>query len=470
MVSTVATFGYLENEESSLAHVWSEILSSAIKDAENKDWFSATIGRTGLLRINGEEAVLSVPSEFHGGFIEKDAPLLLESLRKKYPHITKISFEIVIEEEAKKEREQLEKASEKEPIREISKPAPAQEKSAMSGTFYEYYTFDSFVVCDTNRKAFDLSIAVAETPEASPCRILAIYGKSGIGKTHLLQAIGQFAFQEKTAKNIIYMGALDFVSQYVNWVKEKRDLTEFYSRFGDVDMLLIDDVHLFRGAASQRAFFDILTYLYDGDRQIVVTSDCAPNDIPDMFEGLKMRLNNGVAAEIIAPSQKDRIEIIKKKLCGEVQLSMDALSYIAEISAANIRELEGLYNRVVAASVFCNADLDIDSVRAILSDYMKDTRRITAEIIVDRVCQYFEITARDIRSSSRKREVAYPRSIAMYLMRAVTGNSEQVVGSILGRDHSTVCITCKNIAENLKTDKKLEADINFITAIITGQK
>jgi chromosomal replication initiator protein len=149
---------------------------------------------------------------------------------------------------------------------------------------------------------------------------------------------------------------------------------------------------------------------------------------------------------------------------------MDVLSYIAEISAANIRELEGLYNRVVAASVFCNTDLDINSVKEILNDYMKDTRRITAEIIVDRVCQYFEITMLEIRSSSRKREVSYQRSIAMYLIRTITGSSEHVVGSILGRDHSTVCITCKKIAENLKTDKKLETDINSITAIITGQK
>jgi chromosomal replication initiator protein len=183
-----------------------------------------------------------------------------------------------------------------------------------------------------------------------------------------------------------------------------------------------------------------------------------------------MRLNNCVATQILTPTKNERVKIIKKKLHGEAILSDEVLSYLAQISTSSVRELEGLYNRLAAASVFCNADLDINSAKVILNDYIRDTRRITADIIIDRTCEYFAITVHEIRSSSRKKEISYPRSIAMFLIRTMTGNSEQAIGNILGRDHSTVCITYKNITENLKTDKKLENDISSITEIITGQK
>jgi chromosomal replication initiator protein len=343
-------------------------------------------------------------------------------------------------------------------------------KSTIHGHFYENYKFDSFVVCDTNKKAFDLCLTTAEMPQSAPERILVIHGKSGVGKTHLLQSIGHFAHQENTAKNIYYTCAIDFLSDYVNWGKEKKGLDEFYNKFRDVDLFLIDDVHLFRGQATQNAFFEILTFLYDDNRQIVLTSDCTPTDIPDMIDALKMRLSNSVAVEILTPSKKNRIQIIKKKLCGgQLKLSEDVLAYLADIPTTNIRELEGLYNRLLAASIFCNADLDINSVKLILNDYIKDTRRITADIILDRVCSYFGIAIPEIRSSSRAQNIAYPRSLAMYLIRTITGSSEQAIGNILGRDHSTVCITCKKIAANIKTDKKVQNDIDLLMKIITGQ-
>jgi chromosomal replication initiator protein len=264
---------------------------------------------------------------------------------------------------------------------------------------------------------------------------------------------------------------MDFVSAYVNWTKEKKDLTEFYRQFDDVDLFLIDDVHLFRGQATQRAFFEILTLLYDKNRQIVITSDCTPDDIPDMIDSLKMRLNNSVAVQILVPTKKNRADIIKKKLCGgEIQLSEDVVAYMADIPSTNIRELEGLYNRLVAASIFCNADLDIDSVKLILNDYIKDTGRITSDIILDRVCSFFGIASQEIRSSSRVQNIAYARKIAMYLIRTIKGSSEQTIGNILGRDHSTVCITCKKIAEDIKIDPKLAKDVDMLVEIIKGQK
>jgi chromosomal replication initiator protein len=311
----------------------------------------------------------------------------------------------------------------------------------------------------------------AEMPQNSPGKILAIYGKTGVGKTHLLQAIGHFANQENTAKNIYYINAINFVSAYVNWTKDKKDLTEFYRQFDETDLFLIDDVHLFRGEGSQKAFFYILTLLYDKNKQIVITSDCTPDDIPDMLDSLKKRLNNSVAVEIEPPSKKNRIEIIEKKLSdGKIQLTEDVLAYVADIPTTNIRELEGLCNRILAASIFINADLDINSVKIILSDYVKHSGRITSDIILDRICSFFGIGSQEIRSSSRTKNLAYPRSVAMYLIRTITGSSEQTIGNILGRDHSTVSITCKKIEENIKTDKKLQKDVESLMEIITGQQ
>ena len=465
-----------ENENSELAQLWTEIVS-LIKSKEKNSWLPTISLNTKLLRLEKNTAFLSVPSPFHKEMAEGSKAGLLEYIRKKRPQISDISFEIVENIEAKNEEEMLKKAeAEKLLQREKAKiqqepPKAAAAKSVIEGKFYENYKFDSFVVCDTNKKAFDLCLATAEMPQSSPSKILAIYGKSGVGKTHLLQAVGQYAFQEKTAKNIKYLCAIDFVAEYSNLVKEKKDLTEFYRSFSDVDLFLIDDVHLFRGQGTQKAFFDILTFLYDSNKQIVITSDCTPADIPDMIEALKMRLNNSVAVEILAPSKKNRIKIIKKKLCGgDIHLSEDVLTYLADIPTTNIRELEGLYNRLLAASVFCNADLDLNSVKMILSEYIKDTRRITPDIILDRVCAFFAISTQEIRSSSRVKDLAYARAIAMYLMRTITGNSEQVIGNILGRDHSTVCITCKKVAENIKTDLKLQKDTKTLTEIITGQR
>ena len=474
MTATVLKLYSDENDD--LAQIWTETVA-LIKSKEKNSWLPTISDSTNLLRLEKSAAVLSVPSLFHKEMAEASKAGLLEYLRKKLPQIRDISFEIIENIEAKNEEEMLRKAEmEKKLQREknIERMTAAKQtapKPPLNGNFYENYKFDSFVVCDTNKNAFDLCLATAEMPQNSPSKILAIYGKSGVGKTHLLQAVGQYAHQENTAKNIKYMCAIDFVTSFVSFVKETKDPQEFYSSFSDVDLFLIDDVHLFRGQGTQKAFFDILTFLYDSNKQIVLTSDCTPADIPDMIDALKMRLNNSIAVEILAPSKKNRMKIIKKKFCGgEIHLSDDVLSYLADIPTTNIRELEGLYNRLLAASVFCNADLDLNSVKIILSEYIKDSRRITADIILDRVCTFFAISTQEIRSASRVKNLAYARSVAMYLIRTITGNSEQTIGNILGRDHSTVCITCKKVAESLKSDSQLQKDIETLSEIITGQR
>ncbi|MCL2845930.1 MAG: DnaA/Hda family protein [Chitinivibrionia bacterium] len=467
-----------EETENHNVSAWSEIVCD-IKEIGKKTFLASFIERVNLLRIENDVAFLSVPSDFHKTLLEGSdgESILLEKMNVKFGNVGQISLEIVEDESAKEEEENLKKAREareksllqEAQARPISQKQTAP-KSNLHGNFYENYKFDSFVVCDTNKKAFDLCLTTAEMPQSAPEKILVIHGKSGVGKTHLLQAIGHFTHQENTAKNIHYTCAIDFLSEYVNWQKEKKGLDEFYNKFRDVDLLLIDDVHLFRGQGTQNAFFEILTFLYDDNRQIVLTSDCTPTDIPDMIDVLKMRLSNSVAVEILTPSKKNRMQIIKKKFYNrELKLSEDVLAYLADIPTTNIRELEGLYNRLLASSVFCNADLGIDSVKMILNDYIKDTRRITADIILDRVCSYFGIAIQEIRSSSRVQDVAYSRSVAMHLIRTITKNSEQAIGNLLGRDHSTVCITCKKIAQSLNTDEKLQKDIDLLTKIITGQ-
>lgn len=476
MIAAALKLYNYEDESSYLTQIWDET-AALIKTKEKNNWLPNIASISNLLRIEENTAILSVPSGFHKEIAQEcgNKTGMLEYLRKKLPQITDISFEIIENIEARNEEEMLKNAEKERILRrqkiqeQQKKPSPL--KSEISGNFYENYTFDSFVVCDTNKKAFNLCFATAEMPQNSPSRILAIYGKSGVGKTHLLQAVGQYSFAEKTAKNIHYICAVDFISTYVNWTKEKKDLTEFYSSFNNVDLFLIDDVHLFRGQATQKAFFDILTFLYDKNKQIIITSDCPPAEIADMLDALKMRLNNCVAVEILAPSKKNRIQIIKKKLCGsEIHLTEDVLAYLADIPTTNIRELEGLYNRLLAASVFCNADLELNSVKKILNDYIKDNRRITPDIILDRVCAFYAISAQEIRSSSRVRDIAYARSIAMYLIRTITGHSEQVIGTILGRDHSTVSITCKKITKNLQSDEKIKTDIETLKEIISGKK
>jgi len=479
---------YINEEKNELAQIWAET-AQFIKSKEKNNWLPNISSIANLMRIDGNTAILSVPSGFHKDIAQESSNKngLISYLRKRLPQVLDVSFEIVENEDAKDEEEMLKKAENEQKLKlqkqqekkelEIKQAIP---KSIISGNFYENYNFDSFVVCDTNKKAFDLCLTTAEMPENSPSKILAIYGKSGIGKTHLLQAVGQFAFQEKTAKKIKYQSAIDFIADYFNFVKESPvendkkiiDLTNFFSNYNDVDLLLIDDVHLFRGEGSQNAFFDILKFLYDSNKQIIITSDCSPADIPNMFEALKMRLNNGIAVEILAPSKKNRIQIIKKKYRnGEIHLNEEVLSYLADIPTTNIRELEGLYNRLLAASVvFKKNELELNWVKKILNAYIKDTRRITPDIILDRVCSYYAISAQDIRSSSRVKNIAYARKIAIYLIRTITGNSEQVIGNILSRDHSTICITCKKVSEEIKFDKQIEKDIETLSGIITGQK
>lgn len=484
MVATALKL-YINEEKDELAQIWAET-AQIIKSKERNNWLPNISSIANLMRIDENKAVFSVPSVFHKDIAEETANKngLILYLRRKLPQILDVSFEIIENEDAKDEEEMLKKAENERKIKlQNQKDKKESENKNVAqkpiGNFYPNYNFDSFVVCDTNKKAFDLCFTTAEMPENSPSKILAIYGKSGIGKTHLLQAIGQYAFQENTAKKIKYLSAIDFIADYFNFVKESPlendrriiDLTEFFSNYNDVDLLLIDDVHLFRGEGSQNAFFDILKFLYDSNKQIVITSDCSPADIPNMFEALKMRLNNGIAVEILAPSKKNRIQIIKKKYRnGEIHLNDEVLSYLADIPTTNIRELEGLYNRLLAASVVFNkTELELNWVKKILNAYIKDTRRITPDIILDRVCSYYAISAQDIRSSSRVKNIAYARKIAIYLIRKITGNSEQVIGNILSRDHSTICITCKKVTEEIKCDKQIEKDIETLTGIITGQ-
>ncbi len=335
-------------------------------------------------------------------------------------------------------------------------------------TFHPDYTFDNFVVGPSNRLAHATCIAVSQSP-GDTYNPLFIYGNSGLGKTHLLHAVCHEMKRKSDRAVLQLLSCEGFINQFIQAI-EKGDLPGFHNRFRTVDAIVIDDIQfLSEREQSQEEFFHTFNALYSSGRQIILSADRAPAEIPVLEERLISRFNWGLVARIDPPSYETRIAIVQKKahLRG-LDIGEEVAGYIARKVHANIRELEGALTTIYAVSVTTGKDITLELARTALNGQIEaGTRHITISDIADAVSQHFNVRLADLQSKKRSQSIAEPRQICMYLARQLTKHSlEEIGGHLGGRDHTTVMHACGKIGEMRKTDKNMHAVLDHLTGQI----
>ena len=337
------------------------------------------------------------------------------------------------------------------------------------------YTFDTFVIGNGNRFAHAASLAVAESP-AKAYNPLFIYGGVGLGKTHLMHAIGHYILAQNPSLKVLYVSSEKFTNELINAIKDDKN-EEFRYRYRNIDILLIDDIQFIGGKErTQEEFFHTFNALYEASKQIIISSDKPPKEITTLEERLRSRFEWGLTADIQPPDLETRIAILRKRAQQDkLDIPNDVMVFIADKISSNIRELEGALNRVIAyysLSSGRETAITIDMAAEALKDILSanKARVINSSVIQDAVARYFDLKPDEFKSQKRNREVAYPRQIAMYLCRDLTGLSLPKVGEVFGgRDHTTVIHACEKIRQDIENNPDTRRAVEEIKKNLLGK-
>ncbi|MGE5590280.1 MAG: chromosomal replication initiator protein DnaA [Bacillota bacterium] len=324
------------------------------------------------------------------------------------------------------------------------------------------YTFDTFVVGNSNRFAHAASLAVAETP-ARAYNPLFVYGGVGLGKTHLMHAIGHFVLTQDPAARVAYVSSETFTNEFINCLRDNKTV-EFQNRYRSVDVLLIDDIQFLAGKErTQEEFYHTFNAIHEANKQIVISSDRPPNEIPTLEERLRSRFEWGLICDIQPPDLETRIAILRKKAKTEsLTVADDVIVYIASHIETNIRQLEGALNRVMAYATIHSVAVNLETAAEALRDILPQSkpRQITIDLIQDVVSSYYNLRVEDFKVRKRTRAVAFPRQVAMYLARELTDASLPKIGEEFGgRDHTTVIHACEKISQDMAADETLAQSV-----------
>ena len=330
------------------------------------------------------------------------------------------------------------------------------------------YSFDTFVVGDNNRFAHAAALAVAEAP-AKAYNPLFLYGGVGLGKTHLMHSIGNEILRKNNHFKILYVTSEKFTNDFVNAIKEN-SMEKFKQKYRNIDVLLIDDIQFIAGKKQvQEEFFNTFNSLRDEGKQIVLSSDRPPRDIPLLEDRLKSRLEWGILADVSMADYETRLAILRKKTDEKhAIIDDDILQNIAAKIDSNIRELEGVFNKLIVQASLTHQPVTMEMAEKAINDMIKQKDSvISIEYIQDCVCKYFNITDKDLKSAQRSNDITYPRQIGMYLCRILTNESFPKIGDSFGkRDHTTVMHAFKKIETEIKEDKNTKLIVESVKKII----
>lgn len=332
------------------------------------------------------------------------------------------------------------------------------------------YTFDTFVIGNSNRFAHAACVAVAESP-AKAYNPLFIYGGVGLGKTHLMNAIGHYILQNNPNTKVVYVSSETFTNELINSIRDDRNV-EFRNKYRHVDVLLIDDIQFIAGKEStQEEFFHTFNALHESNKQIIISSDRPPKDIPTLEDRLRTRFEWGLIADIQAPDFETRTAILRKKAQMEnIDVPDEVMLYIAKKIQSNIRELEGALIRIVAYSSLTNSKVTVELASEALKEiFATKAKQLNTNLIKEVISNKFNVKMEDLISKKRTRAIAYPRQIAMYLTRELMDLSLPKIGEEFGgRDHTTVMHAHNKITNDIQDDPELKDRINKIIEELRG--
>ena len=433
-------------------NVWVEILSR-VETKVNRHSFYTWFKPTAFVHETGQDLTVKVPNGLFRDWLTKHyAGVIREALGELDREGIRIAF--VTDAEVVK------------PTAQPALPTPPSDQKALAAPpprgLNPRYTFDNFVVGSSNQFAQAAAQAVAEAPSRS-YNPLFLYGGVGLGKTHLLHAIGQYLFEQSPALKLTYISSERFMNEMINAVRYDRIL-EFRERYRSMDVLLIDDIQFLAGKeGTQTEFFHTFNSLYDAQKQIVISSDCLPNKIPSLEERLRSRFKWGLIADIQPPDLETKVAILKKKAEAEsIPLPDDVALYIAGRIKSNIRELEGSLIRLIAYASLTGTEISLPLAQEVLRDLLdRDDQAVTIEMIQKFVANYYRLKIADLKSRNNSKIVTLPRQIAMYLSRSLTNASLPQIGkSFGGKHHSTVIHSIRKIEDKCKNDRTFHTLIN----------
>lgn len=442
---------------SSLDTLWNDVLN-VIKVELTEVSFNTWLKSIEPISLNNNKIILAVPNDFTKGILKgRYFNLIKNSIKQVSNQDYTIEF-IIPGEDTNINVGQV-----------IQQEVPENNQRAQLNP---KYTFNTFVIGNSNRFAHAASLAVAEAP-AQAYNPLFIYGGVGLGKTHLMHAIGHYILSQNPNSKVVYVSSEKFTNELINSIREYRN-EEFRNKYRNIDVLLVDDIQFIAGKeGTQEEFFHTFNALHENNKQIIISSDRPPKEIPTLEDRLRSRFEWGLIADIQPPDFETRIAILRKKANVEnIEVSDEVMEYIATKIQSNIRELEGALIRVVAYSSLTNRSVTEELAEEALKDILSSNKAvdITVDIIKEIVSKNFKIKIDDFNSKKRTRAIAFPRQIAMYLTRELTDLSLPKIGDEFGgRDHTTVIHACDKINSDLTKDTSLKKKLDSIIEELKGK-
>ncbi|WP_028550662.1 chromosomal replication initiator protein DnaA [Paenibacillus sp. UNC451MF] len=430
---------------------WQQVLSiiqTRLSKPSYETWFTSTRA----VIFNESKVVICAPNNFAREWLEnRYTKLIKDTIFDYIGKPTEVKFIIESEEE------KAAGTPSSNPNIPVKAPTAVPEET-FSHMMNPKYTFDTFVIGSGNRFAHAASLAVAEAP-AKAYNPLFLYGGVGLGKTHLMHAIGHYVLEHNPSAKVLYISSEKFTNEFINAIRDNRG-ESFRNKYRNIDVLLIDDIQFLAGKEqTQEEFFHTFNALHEERKQIIISSDRPPKEIPTLEERLRSRFEWGLITDIQPPDLETRIAILRKKAKAEnLEIPNEAMVYIANQIDTNIRELEGALIRVVAYSSLINEDITSHLAAEALKDIIPSSRPkvITIQDIQQKVGEFYGLKMEDFKARKRTKMVAYPRQIAMYLAREMTDFSLPKIGEAFGgRDHTTVIHAHEKISEALKNDHEL---------------
>jgi chromosomal replication initiator protein len=469
----------MTGEQQNYETVWSKCLK-IIRDNLNPQSYKTWFEPINPVKLENKVLTIQVPSQFFYEWLEEHyVDLLQKTLRQVVGPGAKLEYNIIVENSVSGRTpytinlptNRVNKHPENEikmpfdVITDIKNPfvIPGIKRLNIDSQLQTRYTFDNFIEGECNRLARSAGFSVAQQPGGTAFNPLLLFGSTGLGKTHLVHAIGNHIKQANKNRIVLYIQTGKFTNQYIDACKNNthNDFINFYQQ---IDVLIVDDVHeLSKKEKTQEIFFQIFNHLHQNGKQIILTSDRAPKDIKDVDERLLSRFKWGLSADLQAPDFETRIAILESKIYNEgITMAREVLEYIAHNLDNNVRELEGALISLLAQSSLNRKEIDLDLAKQVMKNLVKNAaREISIELIQKVVCDYYNINVDTVKSKTRKREIVQARQIAMYFAKDFTKASLKNIGSHFGnRDHSTVIHACQTVNDLMDTDKKFRYDVD----------
>ncbi len=447
----------LEKEE-----LWQSVLAQ-IQFNISKASFSTWFNNTEISSIEEGIVIVSVSNSFVKEWLEnKYNKLIIKILHDIDSRIKEVQYVVGIKEERKDKRKKITSI-------DIDQLGFQELQTNKETGLNPKYSFNSFIVGSFNELPNAAAMAVVESPGLiyNP---LFIYGGVGLGKTHLLQSVGNEILNKFKDKKVRYVSSEKFTREVISAIRnqgvKKNSIEMFKEKYRDIDVLIIDDIQFLSGKEkTQEEFFHVFNILYENNKQIILSSDRPPKSIMYLAERLRSRFEGGMIADISLPDTETRIAILKSKAQEKgVSIKDNILQYIAETIKTNIRELEGALNRIAITQKVNNKEIDIDLAKKLLKNISSSYKKtINSKMIIQSVAEFFDTKEKDILSSSRKKEIVKPRQIAMYLLREELGMSFPSIGRRFnGKDHTTALHSYKKISKEVADNKKTDEEISII--------